>query len=105
TRRSETEIAFAGRVVSTRNIAASPEEDALIDDVTAYLRALYRRLPAARAPQAKTTESSSAATKSLNRGAVIREIMALQQSLSSSPRAIEDSLRRRAESHADDREQ
>jgi SNF2 family DNA or RNA helicase len=87
TRRAETDIAFVGRRVDTRVVSPTPEEDALITDVTDYLRALYRRLPA---------------TKT-NRGAVIREIMALQQSLSSSPRAIERSLRRRAERHHDER--
>ncbi len=86
TRRADTDIAFAGRVVDTRSIPATPDEDALIADVTDYLRRLYRRAPTTR----------------LNRGAVIREIMALQQSLSSSPRAIEASLRRRAEQHSDE---
>ena len=86
TRRSETGIAFAGRAVDTRSIPATDAEDALIADVTEYLRALYRRTPTTR----------------MNRGAVIREIMALQQSLSSSPRAIEASLRRRAETHPDE---
>ncbi|HEX6123292.1 MAG TPA: SNF2-related protein [Ktedonobacterales bacterium] len=87
TRRSETEIAFVGRTVETRIVSPTPEEDALITDVTDYLRALYRRMPTTKA----------------NRGAVIREIMALQQSLSSSPRAIERSLRTRAERHPDER--
>ncbi|MDE3228719.1 MAG: DEAD/DEAH box helicase [Chloroflexota bacterium] len=87
TRRSETDISFVGRTVDTRAIEAASAEDALIADVTDYLRRLYRRAPTSRA----------------NRGAVIREIMALQQSLSSSPRAIEESLRRRAERHADER--
>ncbi len=86
TRRSETDIPFAGRTVDTRTIPPTPAEDALIADVTDYLRALYRRAPTTR----------------MNRGAVIREIMALQQSLSSSPRAIEHSLRRRAETHPDE---
>jgi SNF2 family DNA or RNA helicase len=88
TRRADTDIAFAGRVVDTRAIPATPSEDALIADVTDYLRRLYRRAPTTR----------------LNRGAVIREIMALQQSLSSSPRAIEASLRRRAEQHREEAE-
>lgn len=83
TRRADTDIVFAGRTVDTRSIAATPSEDTLIADVTDYLRRLYRRAPTTR----------------VNRGAVIREIMALQQSLSSSPRAIEASLRRRAEAH------
>lgn len=86
TRRADTDIAFAGRTVDTRAIPATPSEDALIADVTDYLRRLYRRAPTTRT----------------NRGAVIREIMALQQSLSSSPYAIEASLRRRAESHPDE---
>ena len=89
TRRSDTDIAFAGRTVDTRSIQATPAEDSLISDVTDYLRALYRRAP---------TGSSK-----INRGAVIREIMALQQSLSSSPQAIERSLRARAEKHPDER--
>lgn len=88
TRRAETEIPFVRRTVETRSIAPTPAEDTMIGDVTDYLRALYRRAPATRA----------------NRGAVIREIMALQQSLSSSPRAIEMSLRARAERHADERD-
>ena len=89
TRRSDTDIAFAGRTVDTRSIRATPAEDALISDVTDYLRALYRRAP-------------TGASK-VNRGAVIREIMALQQSLSSSPQAIERSLRARAEKHPTER--
>ena len=89
TRRSDTDIVFAGRTVDTRSIQATPAEDALISDVTDYLRALYRRAP---------TGSSKT-----NRGAVIREIMALQQSLSSSPQAIERSLRSRAEKHSGER--
>ncbi|HEU5347960.1 MAG TPA: SNF2-related protein [Ktedonobacterales bacterium] len=89
TRRSDTDIAFAGRTVDTRSIQATPAEDTLISDITDYLRALYRRAP---------TGSSK-----INRGAVIREIMALQQSLSSSPQAIERSLRARAEKRPDER--
>jgi SNF2 family DNA or RNA helicase len=89
TRRADTAIAFVRRSVDTRTIAPTPDEDALITDVTDYLRALYRRVPAS--------------TKA-NRGAVIREIMALQQSLSSSPRAIEKSLRLRAERHPEERD-
>jgi SNF2 family DNA or RNA helicase len=89
TRRSDTDIAFAGRTVDTRSIRATSAEDALISDITDYLRALYRRAP-------------TGASK-INRGAVIREIMALQQSLSSSPQAIERSLRARADKHPDER--
>jgi len=89
TRRSDTDIAFAGRTVDTRSIRATPAEDALISDVTNYLRALFRRAPVG--------------SSKVNRGAVIREIMALQQSLSSSPQAIERSLRARAEKHPDER--
>jgi SNF2 family DNA or RNA helicase len=89
TRRSDTDIAFAGRTVDTRSIRATPAEDALISDVTDYLRALFRRAPVG--------------SSKVNRGAVIREIMALQQSLSSSPQAIEQSLRARAEKHPDER--
>jgi SNF2 family DNA or RNA helicase len=110
TRRSETDIAFTHRAVQTRGIAPTPEEDALIADVTDYLRALYRRLPPPRASRtreasAKTSAQVETASPSgrLNRGAVIREILALQQSLSSSPRAIEQSLRRRAEREAGER--
>lgn len=108
TRRSETNIAFSGRAVMTRSIAPSPQEDALIDDVTAYLRSLYRQLPplvsSARAVERGRTGSGQAGRMSSpNRGAVIREIMALQQSLSSSPQAIEQSLLRRAETHPEER--
>jgi SNF2 family DNA or RNA helicase len=87
TRRADTGIAFVGRRVETRSISPAPAEDALITDVTGYLRALYR----------------SGMTNRANRGAVVREIMALQQSLSSSPQAIEQSLRKRAERHPDER--
>jgi SNF2 family DNA or RNA helicase len=110
TRRSETEINFTGRTVQTRSIPATPEEDALISDVTAYLRSLYRRLPPPswRSSGGRTRPGNQAergkASGRLNRGAVVREIMALQQSLSSSPRAIAESLRRRAERHADERD-
>ena len=106
TRRSETDIAFTGREVRTRGIAPTPEEDALIADVTDYLRSLYRRIPPARASRAREASSrveTAPTSGRLNRGAVIREILALQQSLSSSPRAIEQSLRRRAEREADER--
>jgi SNF2 family DNA or RNA helicase len=89
TRRADTGMTFVGRTVETRSIAPTPAEDAIITDVTAHLRALYRR----------------GVTNRANRGAVIREIMALQQSLSSSPQAIEQSLRKRAESHPDERTQ
>jgi SNF2 family DNA or RNA helicase len=87
TRRADTGIAFVGRAVATRSIEPTPAEDALITDITAYLRAIYRR----------------GRTNRANRGAVIREIMALQQSLSSSPQAIEQSLRKRAERNPDER--
>ena len=110
TRRTETDIAFTRRTVFTRSIPATPEEDALIGDVTEYLRALYRRLPspawratATRARGGAGGQSPTGAAK-VNRGAVIREIMALQQSLSSSPHAIEQSLRRRAERHEEERD-
>ncbi len=113
TRRDETDIAFSGRVVHTRAVEATPAEDALISDVTDYLRRLYRRIPppAWRTGEAKKRtrsargdkdDTGATTTARLNRGAVIREIMALQQSLSSSPRAIEQSLRRRAERHPDE---
>lgn len=88
TRRAETDIAFAGRTVETQSVHASGAEDAMISDVTDYLRAIYRR---------------GTAASHANRSAVIREIMALQQSLSSSPRAIERSLRDRAERHPSER--
>jgi SNF2 family DNA or RNA helicase len=87
TRRADTGIAFVGRTVATRSIEPTPAEDVLITDITAYLRAIYRR----------------GRTNRANRGAVIREIMALQQSLSSSPQAIEQSLRKRAERNPDER--
>ncbi|HET9109886.1 MAG TPA: SNF2-related protein [Ktedonobacterales bacterium] len=86
TRRADTNISFVGRSVDTRRVQATPVEDTMIADVTDYLRRLYRRAPTSRS----------------NRGAVIREIMALQQSLSSSPSAIEASLRRRAERHPEE---
>ena len=43
TRRSETNIAFAPRRVDTYLVEASPREAAMNREVTAYLRALYRR--------------------------------------------------------------
>jgi SNF2 family DNA or RNA helicase len=87
TRRADSGVAFVGRTVETRSVAPIPAEDALITDITAYLRGIYRR----------------GVTNRVNRGSVVREIMALQQSLSSSPQAIEQSLRKRAERHADER--
>jgi SNF2 family DNA or RNA helicase len=114
TRRAETDIVFSGRTVHTRSIAATPDEDALINDITDYLRQLYRRLPppvwragetkkhTQPAPQARDA-SHSAGTR-LNRGAVIREIMALQQSLSSSPHATLASLRNRALRHPNEKD-
>lgn len=107
TRRSEAGIAFTRRTVQSHSIEAAPAEDLLISDITDYLRALYRRLPPAkhRAPGASAGRPATAGTSGrLNRGAVIREIMALQQSLSSSPRAIEQSLRRRAERQSEERD-
>ena len=101
TRRMETNIAFSGRSVVTRDIIAEPEEDALITEVTSYLRAIYRRLPARRQPRGSVSRAGESGR--LNRGAVIREIMALQQSLSSSPFAIAQSLRSRAERPDEDR--
>src|SRR5262249_49068055 len=78
TRRSETEITFSGRSVTTRVISPTPTEDALIEEVTAYLRALYRRLPP---PQRRVARGGASAEANggvrLNRGAVIREILAL----------------------------
>ncbi len=112
TRRAETDIVFSGRSVHTRSIAATPTEDALINDITEYLRQLYRRLPppgwrASGSPKASPSAAPASGTSSagarLNRGAVIREIMALQQSLCSSPQAILQSLQRRAERHPDER--
>jgi SNF2 family DNA or RNA helicase len=87
TRRADSGVAFVGRTVETRSIAPTPAEDTLITDITAYLRGIYRR----------------GLTNRANRGSVVREIMALQQSLSSSQQAIEQSLRKRAERHPDER--
>ncbi|MFI5272765.1 MAG: DEAD/DEAH box helicase [Ktedonobacterales bacterium] len=100
TRRAETGIPFAGRSVVTRVIPADAAEDRLITEITAYLRALYRRLPA---PAAGRARAGTSGALRVNRGAVLREIMALQQSLSSHPRAIEHSLRSRAERNPDER--
>lgn len=141
TRRDETAIAFATRTVETHRIAPDDPESALIGDVTAYLRALYRRSQAAesrgpaarranatttvargrdvRTADARTTDASGenpgghqrdqhgrsermVRAAALSRGAVIREIIALQQSLSSSPWAIAASLRARAAKHPDE---
>jgi len=102
TRRADAGIHFAGRAVYTRSIEPDPQEDALISDVTDYLRALYRRLPVSTKREAAPLDAGSGPTKPRNRGMVVREIMALQQSLSSSPQAIEMSLRRRAEKHPDE---
>jgi SNF2 family DNA or RNA helicase len=108
TRRAETNIAFSGRTVTTSSVVPSAAEDALIDDVTAYLRSLFRRLPplvthSKSAANGRSKSEQAAGANKPNRGAVIREIMALQQSLSSSPQAIEQSLRRRAETHEEER--
>ncbi len=104
THRAETDISFTGRKVEVRSAQATPAEDALISDVTAYLRSLYRRVPPPAWRSSGPREGvSTQAAGVLNRGAVVREIMALQQSLSSSPRAVGVSLRRRAERHADER--
>ena len=100
TRRVDTDIAFSGRSVATREIVAQPAEDAIISEVTAYLRAIYRRLPAR--GQSRAAVARSADSGRLNRGAVMREIMALQQSLSSGPYAIAQSLRSRAERSGED---
>lgn len=130
TRRDETGIAFPSRSVTTHRIPADPPEEAVIRDVTAYLRALYRRgLAVGTQPsidinaqvstvRRKSTRSGAKAdrrsdhdslatnvtppTPLVNRGALIREIIALQQSLSSSPRAIAASLRARAARQPDE---
>jgi SNF2 family DNA or RNA helicase len=100
TRRDETGIAFAPREVATHLVRPEPAEAALNREVTAYLRRLYRRgITHETVPDGEPGGHTSAA----NRGALIREIVALQQSLSSSPRAIAASLRARAERHADER--
>ena len=128
THRAETGIAFAPRTVETYRIQAGPEEEAINRDVTSYLRALYRRgIALAGALNPPSSGSTSGAAKhgartaprsaqppnsllppgepahTVNRAALIREIIALQQSLSSSPRAIAASLRARAERHPDER--
>ncbi len=105
TRRSDTNIPFSGRVVQTRTVEATGEEDAFISDVTDYLRKLYRRIPSLRRAGASSEFGGGPSAERQNRGTVIREIMALQQSLSSSPQAIEQSLRRRAERHEPEREE
>lgn len=128
TRRAETDIAFAPRRVETYLVQPGPDESALVRDVTAYLRALYRRGVEAqvqhqaqqkahtppRGRRKATSDASDAAlpapsdtpprTLPLSRGALIREIVALQQSLSSSPQAIGVALRSRAEKHPDERD-
>jgi superfamily II DNA or RNA helicase len=124
TRRAETAIAFAPRTVDTYLVAADEREAAVIGDVTNYLRALYRQLilvqprqdatPApsrssgrarrAAAPRASAQHPQQPAlTPAVPRGALLREIVALQQSLSSSPQAIAAALRARAERHPDER--
>ncbi|HEX6816897.1 MAG TPA: SNF2-related protein [Ktedonobacterales bacterium] len=100
TRRVDTDIAFSGRSVTTREIVARPAEDAVISEVTAYLRAIYRRIPTRGQPRVAVARSADSGR--LNRGAVMREIMALQQSLSSSPYAIAQSLRARAQRDGED---
>jgi SNF2 family DNA or RNA helicase len=115
TRRADAGIAFAPRAVETYLVSASGEEAALNREITAYLRDLYRRGTAAapatgrarmnRAVSAGNGASSGAAAGSAvaaSRGQLIREIVALQQSLSSSPQAIATSLRARAERHPDE---
>ncbi|HEX9057015.1 MAG TPA: SNF2-related protein [Ktedonobacterales bacterium] len=131
TRRDETEIQFAPRRVETYLVHASPREAALIDDITQYLRALYRvgiaQWTSSRGATARARDRRHAAPANadgtatgtahasargrppserhgaVNRSALIREIVALQQSLSSSPQAIGVALRARAERHPDER--
>jgi hypothetical protein len=119
TRRVETAIAFAPRTVDTYMVPADAREATLMRTVTAYLRAFYRRGLAAydtvvgeagqargRSRASRAVAGSSAAGQptptAAGRGALIREIVALQQSLSSSPQAIAVSLRQRAEKHPDE---
>ncbi|HEV2235746.1 MAG TPA: SNF2-related protein [Ktedonobacterales bacterium] len=115
TRRADAEIAFARREVETYLVSAGGEEAALSGEITGYLRDLYRRgtaaVPAAgraRAQRATTSGEGDAASApatgavAASRGQLIREIIALQQSLSSSPQAIAASLRARAERHPDE---
>jgi SNF2 family DNA or RNA helicase len=111
TRRVDAGIEFAPRIVETYLVSAGDSEAALNAEVTGYLRDLYRRgmgttLPAhspraaGAAKRSATSEDGSASA--VSRGQVIREIIALQQSLSSSPQAIATSLRARAERHPDE---
>jgi SNF2 family DNA or RNA helicase len=112
TRRVEAGITFAPREVETYLVPAGADEAALNAEMTAYLRDLYRRGIAAvtstgrprdgarRAAPSADAQATPAAGPS--RGQLIREIVALQQSLSSSPQAIAASLRARAERHPDE---
>jgi SNF2 family DNA or RNA helicase len=133
TRRVETGIAFAPRSVETRLVAPGHREATLIREVTNYLRALYRRAIVIQAPQNTSRSGDRSARRrtrasspgpahggevnraqrpdeeagsheaALSRGALLREIVALQQSLSSSPQAIGHALRARAEHHSAER--
>ncbi len=126
TRRSDTDIAFAPRTVETYLVEPGAAEAALNRDVTSYLRALYRRgvadqppeeTPQRSAPrkrgrsapaQAPTAQAPTALgasgsfTTRIRRGQLIREIVALQQSLSSSPQAIAVALGARAAKHPEE---
>jgi SNF2 family DNA or RNA helicase len=123
TRRSETDVEFVPRRVDTVLVTPNPAEATANQEVTTYLRALYRRVidvdppqaapkpsgrvsradRASKAPSEDTNGGTFAGTR-LNRGAIIREIVALQQSLSSSPQAIGVALRSRAGRYAAERE-
>jgi SNF2 family DNA or RNA helicase len=111
TRRVDAGIEFAPRVVETYLVSAGDAEAALNAEVTEYLRDLYRRgiraVASASRPRTAgagkrlaTTEGDTSSAAS--RGQLIREIISLQQSLSSSPQAIAASLRARAERHPDE---
>lgn len=106
TRREETGITFAPRDVRTHRVQAEAKEDAINHEVTAYLRALYRHgiVTDAAPTDISRHKPQPAGATALNRGALIREIIALQQSLSSSPRAIAASLRARAQRHRDEQQ-
>jgi SNF2 family DNA or RNA helicase len=88
TRRSEAGTELPHRFVETRVARPDEEESRLFADITDYLRILFRKGKADKT----------------NRAALIREILALQQSLSSSPRAAAQPLRARAERHPGERE-
>ena len=85
-RRAETDVPFSSRFVETRSVHPTPAEARLHDGVIDYLRHIYRR-----------------GELVAKRGLLLREALSMQQSLSSSPQALQTSLTGRASRRPDER--